>query len=111
MDMEKLHNKKFKIFGSTWTIKIVDTIEEEKEENGMHYYVGMTYNATRIIEVARNVYGTKVTENEMFKTLCHELIHAILNTGNYYKSSNDEPMVEFLGRGIAELIRQNVLCK
>ena len=50
-------------------------------------------------------------ENEMFKTLCHELIHAILNTGNYYKSSNDEPMVEFLGRGIAELIRQNVLCK
>lgn len=111
MDMEKLHNRKFKIFGSTWTIKIVDTIEEEKEEDGMHYYLGMTYNATRVIEVARNVYGTKVTENEMFKTFCHELIHAILNTGSYYKSSNDEPMVEFLGRGIAELIRQNILCK
>ena len=111
MDMEKLHNRKFKIFGSTWTIKIVDTIEEEKEEDGMHYYAGMTYNATRIIEVARNVYGTKITEDEMFKTLCHELIHVILNTGSYFKSSCDEPMVEFLGRGIAELIRQKVLCK
>lgn len=47
----------------------------------------------------------------MFKILCHELVHAILNTGSYLKSSSDEPLVEFLGRGIAELIRQNVLCK
>lgn len=109
MDMEKLHNRKFKIFGSTWTIKIVDTIE--KKEDGIYYCSGMTYNATKIIEVARNVYGAKITEDEMFKTLCHELIHAILNTGSYYKSSSDEPMVEFLGRGIAELIKQNVLCK
>lgn len=110
MDMEKLHNRKFKIFGSIWTIKIVDTIEEE-EEDGRHYYLGMTYNATKVIELARNVYGAKITKNEMFKTFCHELIHAILNTGSYYKSSSDEPMVEFLGRGIAELIKQNVLCK
>lgn len=111
MDMEKLHNRKFKIFGSIWTIKIVDTIEEKEEEDGIHYCSGMTYNVTKIIEVARNVYGAKITENEMFNTLCHELIHAILNTGSYYKSSSDEPMVEFLGRGIAELIKQNVLCK
>lgn len=112
MDMEKLHNKKFKIFGSTWTIKIVDAIEEEVDEDGKHYYAGMTYNATKVIEeVARNVYGTKIDKDEMFKTLCHELVHAILDTGSYLKSSCDEPMVEFLGRGIAELIRQNVLCK
>lgn len=104
MDMEKLHNKKFKIFGSTWTIKIVD-------EDGKHYYAGMTYNATKVIEVARNVYGTKIDKDEMFKILCHELVNAILNTGSYLKSSSDEPLVEFLGRGIAELIRQNVLCK
>ena len=31
MDMEKLHNRKFKIFGSTWTIKIVDTIERKRK--------------------------------------------------------------------------------
>lgn len=111
MNMEKLHNRKFKIFGSTWTIKIVETIKEEEEEDGTHYCSGMTYNVTKIIEVARNVYGTKITEEEMFKTFCHELIHAILNTGSYFRSSSDEPMVEFLGRGIAELIKQNVLCK
>lgn len=111
MDMEKLHNKKFKIFGSTWTIKIVDAIEEEVDEDGKHYYAGMTYNATKVIEVARNVYGTKIDKDEMFKTLCHELVHAILDAGSYLKSSSDEPLVEFLGRGIAELIRQNVLCK
>lgn len=111
MDMEKLHNKKFKIFGSTWTIKIVDAIEEEVDEDGKHYYAGMTYNATKVIEVARNVYGTKIDKDEMFKILCHELVYAILNTGSYLKSSSDEPLVEFLGRGIAELIRQNVLCK
>lgn len=109
--MEKLHNRKFKIFGSTWTIKIVDTIEEKEDEDGIYYCSGMTYNVTKTIEVARNVYGAKITENEMFNILCHELIPAILNTGSYYKSSSDEPMVEFLGRGIAELIKQNVLCK
>lgn len=111
MDIEKLHNKKFKIFGSTWTIKIVDVVEEEVDENGTHYYAGMTYNTTKVIEIARNIYGAKIDKDEMFKTLCHELVHAILNTGSYLRSSSDEPMVEFIGRGIAELIRQNVLCK
>ena len=111
MDIEKLHNKKFRIYGTTWTIKIVDAIEPEDDENGKHYYSGMTYNATNVIEIARNVYGCKIPKDEMFKVLCHELVHAILNTGAYLSSSGDEPMVEFLGRGIAELVRQNVLGK
>lgn len=111
MDIEKLHNKKFNIFGSVWTIKIVDTIEGEVQEDGMHYYCGMTYDSSRIIELARNVYGDKMTKDEMFKTLCHELVHAILDSGAYHRCSGEEPMVEFLGRAIAELVRQNILCK
>lgn len=110
MDIEKLHNRKFRLYGTTWIIRIVDSIEPEDDEGNTHWYSGMTHNDTKIIEVARNVYDTKISKDEMFKTLCHEIIHAILDTGAY-TCTHDEPMVEFLGRGIAELVRQNVLCK
>ena len=110
MDIKKLHNKKFNLYGTTWTIKIVDNIEEEENNGDTHYYWGMTYNDRRVIEIAKNIYGVKVSNNEMFRTLCHELVHAILDTGNY-TCTHDEPMVEFLGRGIVELVRQSVLCK
>ena len=119
MDIEKLHNKKFNIFGSTWTIKIVDAIVDEKDyaakdgdyDNMKGSYVGSTSCAEGTIRIARELNGIKVTNEFMFNTLCHELTHAILDTGGYNKETCDEQLVEFLGRGIAELVRQNVICK
>lgn len=119
MDIEKLQNKKFKIFGSTWTIKIVDSLidaEDDAAKNGEYDdmeggYAGITICAEGVIKIARDLSGVKVNNEFMFNTLCHELVHAILDTGSYNKETYDEQLVEFLGRGIAELVRQNVLCK
>lgn len=36
-------------------------------------------------------------------TLIHELIHAILDEGQYHGSSADEPMVEWLARCLKSL--------
>ena len=70
-------------------------------------------NAFAIVDVnRRQKFAASIQAKETAKVKAYKFRKdAILNTGNYYKSSNDEPMVEFLGRGIAELIRQNILCK
>lgn len=120
MDIEKLHNKKFKIFGSTWTIKIVDSIGEETKDGATKegdyddkgcIYAGLSSCAEGSVKIARKLSGVKVTNEFMFNTLCHELTHAILDTGGYNKETYDEQLVEFIGRGMAELVRQNILYK
>lgn len=112
MNIEKFNNKQFDIFGSNWTINIVDNIEPEVDEDGYkHHYAGMTYNATQKIEIARTVREEKLSNEMMCKTLVHELVHVICDTGAYYEKSNDEPFVEFMARGIVSLLNQNILCK
>lgn len=93
MDIQKLHNKKINIFGTKYTIKIVDKIEDEDG-----YYLGTTYHNKRIIELARYTNNVKISNNEIIETLLHEINHAILNTGQYLNLSHDEPLIEWLAR-------------
>ena len=93
LDIEKLHNKKIDIFGTKYTIKIVDRIEDE---NGQ--YRGMSYHGKLIIELARYADNVKMSNNEIIKTLLHEINHAILATGQYFNSNDDEPLVEWIAR-------------
>ena len=112
MNIEDFNNNQFDIFGSKWTINIVDNIEPEVDEDSYkHHYAGMTYNAIQKIEIARTVRGEKLSNEIMCKTLIHELVHVICNTGAYFEKSNDESFVEFMARGIISLIYQNILCK
>ena len=112
MNIEDFNNKQFDVFGSKWTINIVDNIEPEVDEDGYkHHYIGMTYNATQKIKIARTVREEKLSNEIMYKTLIHELIHVICNTGAYFNYSNDEPFVEFMARGILSLLKQDLICK
>lgn len=112
MNIEDFNNKKFYLFGSEWIINIVDSIEPEVDEDGYkHYYAGMTYNDIQKIEIARIVRGKKLSNEMMHKTLVHELVHVICDTGAYYERSNDEPFVEFMARGILSLLKQDLICK
>ena len=93
MDIQKLHNKKIDIFGTKYTIKIVDKIEDEDG-----YYLGTTYHNKRIIELARYTNNVKISNNEIIETLLHEINHAILASGQYLDSNRDEPLVEWIAR-------------
>ena len=93
MYIQKLHNKKIDILGTKYTIKIVDRIEDE---NGQ--YRGMSYHGKLIIELARYADNVKISDNEIIKTLLHEINHAIFATGHYFNSNDDEPLVEWLAR-------------
>ena len=93
MDIQKLHNKKIDIFGTKYTIKIVD-----KLQNGDAIYTGSTYHDSRIIKIAKYVNEAKMSNEEMTRTLLHEINHAILASGQYLDSNNDEPLVEWIAK-------------
>lgn len=88
------------IFGTKWSIKFVDKIELEDEGST----VGLTDYSNKVISVI-----TDQPREEISITLLHEIVHAILNAGQYISCSKDEPLVEFIARSFNSLIEQGVL--
>lgn len=88
------------IFGSKWKLKFVDKIDLEDDSNPD----GITDANKRLIAVSTNQ-----SDNEVMITLLHELIHAILDTGQYLSSSQNEPMVEFVARSLYSLTKQGLI--
>ena len=103
MNIEKLHNKKIDIFGTKYTIKIVDTLDTETDTE-VKRYAGVTYHDNLTIEIARNIGDFKVSNEDMTRTLLHEINHAIFATGQYLQTNNDEPLIEWLARCMYSLI-------
>ena len=99
MDIQKLHNKKIDIFGTKYTIKIVDRIEDDNI-----IYDGSTYHDSHIIKIAKYVNNNKISNEEMTRTLLHEINHAIFTAGQYFNSNDDEPLVEWIARCYHSLI-------
>ena len=107
MRIEDFNNKQFDIFGTVFTIKLVDTLDED--DNNLHY--GLTEGNTKEIRISKEVIKAKQPDSEIYVTLVHEIIHAILNTGQYLEESQKEPLVEWLTRCIISLLKQDILCK
>lgn len=105
MDINNLDKKKIDIFGTIYTINIVDTLDKEDDE-GNNY--GVTDYSSKTIEISRNIHGIEQSDSEMSLTLLHEIVHAILYTGQYNNCSNNEPLVEWLARCIYSLNNQNI---
>ena len=107
MRIEDFNNKQFDIFGTVFTIKLVDTLDED--DNNLHY--GLTEDNTKEIRISKEVIKAKQPDSEIYITLVHEIIHAVLNTGQYIEESQKEPLIEWLTRCIISLLKQDILCK
>ena len=107
MNIEDFNNKQFDIFGTVFTIKLVDTLDED--DNNLHY--GLTEYNTKEIRISKEVIKAKQPDSEIYITLVHEIIHAVLNTGQYLEESQKEPLIEWLTRCIISLLKQDILCK
>ena len=107
MNIEDFNNKQFDIFGTVFTIKLVDTLDED--DNNLYY--GLTEDNTKEIRISKEVMKAKQPDSEIYITLVHEIIHAILNTGQYLEESQKEPLIEWLTRCIISLLKQDILCK
>ena len=102
----ELKNKSFNIFGSKYRIKFVDNVLNEEGD----WTYGKIDTHSKEIQVSIKLSnGKDVQENEILITLYHEIIHAILLTGQYVNSSSDEPLVEWLARCILSLKNQKIL--
>lgn len=107
MNIEDFNNKQFDIFGTTFTIKLVDTLDAE--DNMLHY--GLTEGNTKEIRVSKEVMKSKQPDSEIYITLVHEVVHAVLDTGQWLEESQKEALVEWLARCIISLLKQDILCK
>ena len=102
----ELKNKSFNIFGSKYRIKFVDNVLNEEGD----WTYGKIDTYSKEIQVSIKLSnGKDMQENEILITLYHEIIHAILLTGQYMRSSEDEPLVEWLARCILSLKNQKIL--
>lgn len=103
----KLKDRKFDLFGTEYTIEYVNKIETVSEDV---FTSGCTNPAAHTIKIAKKDYnGNEVNPNEHKITLLHELLHAILDGGQYRQESNDEPMVEWIARCLKSLMDQKVI--
>lgn len=107
----KWKSKKFNIFGDEWHIvfgekTICHTGPEDKEG---HWVYGIADAQNKVITVSTlGEYGNPLPEHDIVCTIAHECVHAILESGQYCSASNDEPMVEFLAKGILSLLKSKV---
>ena len=102
----ELKNKSFNIFGTKYRIKFVDNVLNEEGD----WTYGKIDTHSKEIQVSIKLSnGKDMQENEILITLYHEIIHAILLTGQYVNSSSDEPLVEWLARCILSLKNQKIL--
>lgn len=100
-------DKTFKIFDTKYRIKFVKKIEPREEGE---YTFGKSDSVRYIIHVATNdIDGKPLSDDIIITTLIHELIHVILDEGQYRSSSNDEPMVEWIAKCIYSILKQKVL--
>lgn len=99
-------NQKFNIFGSKWCIKYIDTLIKDNE--GISF--GECDNVKHTLTIATKDESNKnLDTDEIELTKIHEIIHAILVSGQYISCNNDEPLVEWLARCIYSLKKQKVL--
>lgn len=100
-------NRTIKIFNASYKLRFVDEIESEE---GGEWAYGTCNSAANIITIATKGIDGKPLKDDVLKvTLLHELIHAILNEGQYRNSSSDEPQVEWLAKCLKHLIDQQVI--
>nr|UWI03889.1 MAG: Putative metallopeptidase [Bacteriophage sp.] len=107
MNIEDFNNKQFDIFGTIFTIKLVDTLD--KDDELFHY--GIAACNAREIRISKEVLKAKQPDSELYITLVHEIMHVVLDTGQYLEESQKEPLVEWLTRCIISLLKQDILCK
>ena len=112
--MEKRKKKewkdfKFNLFGTTWRVHFVDFIPREPDEHPKYVCYGKTNDNLETITIARrSPDGEVFSDAKISFTIYHEIVHACLGTGCYGESNNDEPLVEFMGRCLSSLVKQNV---
>lgn len=106
--VEKKHkNFKFDFFGDTIEVKFFDKVTNQ---DGDWIYGCASYDDLTIMCSTLNCSGRPLTENQLKTTIVHEAVHIILQSGQFFAENDNEPLVEWLAKGILSIIeKQNIL--
>lgn len=95
----------FNLFNTTWAVSFIDNFNEEVDKDT--FKLGDTNFETNNIRVATKTKDGKLLPESTIKiTLLHEMMHAILSSGQYNACNDDEPLVEWLANCIYSLKEQ-----
>lgn len=79
--------------------KNVKTIDETTGESFWIY--GNTCSEERIINIStHSSRGKLLTPTQIKTTFCHELVHIILSSGQYFDETQNEPLVEWIAKSL-----------
>ena len=109
MTIDDFNDVTFEIFGTDYTIKVVDSLDNDERKDEALY--GDFSSSKKLIRISKNVQDTAQSESELYRTLLHEVVHAIFDTGQYNSCFSDEPLVEWISRCIYSLLKQNIISK
>ena len=102
-----MKDRKFTIFGTTYSIKFVDVINPDDRDR---FTWGDTDGRTHTIRIAtKDINGKSISEEELDITVLHELMHVIFAEGQYSSCNEDEPLVEWCARCLHSFKKQNLL--
>ena len=102
-------NFQFDLFGSTWHVVFVKESPLNNKDNEEYCnlgYTNSTHNEITIATADQN--GKELSDDQIEVTLLHELVHAILFTGQYSQEGGSEPLVEWVARCLKSMLNQNV---
>lgn len=112
-----MKNKEVDVFGTKYSIIYANKVTDVKEQehamdncNEGDVLWGITdHDHKQIVISTKTILGKPRDKEDMERTLYHELIHAILVSGQYLQSNSDEALVEWLARCIYSLKQQKIL--
>lgn len=98
----------FTIFNSTWTVSFIDNFNEETKD-GEFRFGDTDYEHNSIRIATKDKKGNYLSEKTIELTMLHEMMHAILGSGQYNVYSEDEPFVEWLANCLYSIKKQGKL--
>jgi len=90
--------KRFKLFGSTISVKFDNNkMSEETSYGSAHYKINEIY-------LADFMHGNKIDHNEIEASYYHEMFHFILNRLGYDDLSEDEKFVKQISKALQQCL-------
>ena len=103
----EIKNRQIKIGNSKWKVKLKESM---LDENGESFYFGISNAIYKEIKISTKLpNNTKVNNDSLQETYYHEMLHSILDEGQYKEESDNEPLIEWMAKCLLQLKKQNAL--
>lgn len=103
----EIKNRQIKIGNSRWKVKLEESM---LGEDGESFYFGISNATYKEIKLSTKLpNNNKINNDSLQETYYHEILHSILNEGQYNEESDNEPLVEWIAKCLLQLKKQNAL--